>query len=113
MFPHEEFGPYRCSIQFIALSTKFTHDLPRGNGELIDQLRRAAISISLNIAEGTGRTSKTELKRFYAIARGSALECSAVLDVLYHIRLLDLGIYNRGRELLRNIVAVLTVICKQ
>jgi hypothetical protein len=36
----------------------------------------------LNIAEGAGQRSRPQKRRFYAIARGSAMECAAVLDVL-------------------------------
>jgi four helix bundle protein len=49
---------------------------------LRDQLDRARISIVLNIAEGAGRFSAPDKARFYAIARGSATEWGAVLDLL-------------------------------
>lgn len=113
MFPHEKFGAYQFSIQFIALSCRIIQEIPRGNGELADQLRRAAISISLNIAEGTGRTSTTELRRFYVIARGSTLECAVILDVLFHLKLIEEAIFSNGRELLKNIVAILTALTRR
>ena len=50
---------------------------------LKDQLRRAAISIILNIAEGSSRYSPADRKNFYVISRGSAFECSAVLDIIF------------------------------
>ena len=49
--------------------------------ELKGQLSRASASIALNIAEGYGRISKKDKKRFYRIALGSLRECSAVLDL--------------------------------
>ncbi len=47
-----------------------------------NQLKRASLSIPLNIAEGTGRYSKADIKNFYVIARGSAFECAAIFDIL-------------------------------
>ncbi len=51
--------------------------------ELSDQLKRAAISILLNVAEGYGRFHKAEKRHFYVTARASINECVACLDILY------------------------------
>ncbi|MEO7984189.1 MAG: four helix bundle protein [Bacteroidota bacterium] len=48
---------------------------------MISQIRRAAVSVHLNIAEGASRKSETERKRFYEIARGSMIEIDAALDI--------------------------------
>jgi len=53
---------------------------------LRDQMRRAAVSIMSNIAEGHERYSRTEFRRFLSIARGSAAEVRSQLYVA-----LDLG----------------------
>lgn len=50
--------------------------------DLTDQLRRASTSIALNIAEGAGEFSIKEKLRFYRMARRSATECEAILDVV-------------------------------
>lgn len=113
MFPYEKFGPYKAAIEFIALAHKICSELPRGHFELADQLKRAASSICLNVAEGSGRTTKAEAKRFYAIARGSAMECAAILDVLTQLSLLPAPSRDAGRDRLRSIVAILTSICRQ
>jgi four helix bundle protein len=49
-----------------------------------DQLERAAFSIMLNIAEGTGRFTRPDKKNFYIIARGSAFECVAIRLFILH-----------------------------
>jgi four helix bundle protein len=48
-------------------------------GIMRDQLHRSALSIALNLAEGRGRHSVTEQKRFFNIALASARECQAIL----------------------------------
>jgi four helix bundle protein len=48
---------------------------------MISQIRRAALSVHLNIAEGCSRKSLTERKRFYEIARGSIIEIDTALDI--------------------------------
>jgi four helix bundle protein len=48
---------------------------------LTQQIRRAALSVHLNIAEGCSRKSEVERKRFYEIARGSIIEIDAALDI--------------------------------
>lgn len=48
---------------------------------MVSQIRRAALSVHLNIAEGASRKSSTERKRYYEIARGSIVEIDAALDI--------------------------------
>jgi four helix bundle protein len=76
-------GPERLDAYRLARELyRLVHDLaPHGSG-LGDQLRRASASCVLTIAEGVGRSSARDQARFFAIARGSALECVAVLDLL-------------------------------
>ena len=66
----------------VAVAATVGEAIPRGYGELRDQPRRAAISVPLNIAEGACRASEAEGARHFAFARGSAMECAAVLDVV-------------------------------
>ena len=60
MLYHERLDVYRLSIQFVAAAVAVSERIPRGHAPLADQLRRAAISIPLNIAEGVGKPSKAE-----------------------------------------------------
>jgi four helix bundle protein len=80
LLSHERLEVYQCAIEFLALSVKIIDSLPRGNAVFSDQLKRAALSIPLNIAEGAGRLNEQDKGRFYGIARGSAVECGAILD---------------------------------
>jgi four helix bundle protein len=71
------------------------------------RLRRAATSIVLNIAEGAGEYSKAEKARFYRIARRSATECAAVLDVSMRLEIATAASCQPARELLLRIVSML------
>ncbi len=73
------FDAYRLSLDFRRIVLTW---LPLKRAELSDQLDRASISISLNVAEGAGRALPRERARHYTIARGSAVECLACLDLL-------------------------------
>ena len=50
---------------------------------LQDQLKRASVSIPINIAEGVGRLSKLDRRRFFIIARGSTFELIAILQIIF------------------------------
>jgi len=111
MFTHEKFEAYQLAIEFTGIALQLIDDLPVGHSCLRDQLRRAAFSVPLNIAEGTGKNSQSDRKRFYAIARGSAMECAAVCDI---IALLDerfLARTETGKQKLISIVNILSAIC--
>ena len=95
---------YRCAVEALPLSYRLAE---RADGEMKRQLRRAALSVNLNIAEGTGRCDDDQ-RQFYRVARGSALECAAVLDALQALDLVTPGEIVRLEELLVRIVAMLT-----
>ena len=71
-------------------------------------LDRAATSIVLNVAEGAGEFSAAERARFYRMARRSANECAAILDVYRARQAIGDTAIAAGRELLLRIVAMLT-----
>ncbi len=79
---------------------------------MADQLHRAATSIALNIAEGAGEFSAPEKARFYRIARRSATESAAAVDLLVRMGAIDPAIAQAGRSLLLQIVSILVVMCK-
>jgi four helix bundle protein len=54
----------------------------KAKGYVTDRLLRASLSIVLNIAEGSGKPSQAEKRRFYAIAFGSIRETQAILGLL-------------------------------
>ncbi|HEX5655611.1 MAG TPA: four helix bundle protein [Polyangiales bacterium] len=86
---HERLDVYQIALRFHDAAHAIAARVPRGEGDLADQLRRASNSVLLNIAEGAGRMSRAEKRRFYVIARGSVNECGALLDAVRPLGIVD------------------------
>ncbi len=80
-FGHEQLDVYRTAIEYVAWAFRLCEHI-KVHRSAKDQLLRASQSIPLNIAEGNGKPSEGERRRYFEIARGSALECAAIQDVL-------------------------------
>ncbi|HEX2605881.1 MAG TPA: four helix bundle protein [Flavisolibacter sp.] len=79
---HQKLDVYDISLKLVSECYKLTRLFPSEEKfSLSQQIRRAAISILLNISEGCSRKSETERKRFFEIARGSLIEIDAALDI--------------------------------
>jgi four helix bundle protein len=109
MFDHEKLEVYRLSVEF----ARWVSDLLDG-GELagckwsaVKHLDDSSRSILNNIAEGNGKRSLRDRCRFFDVARGSALECAASLDVLVARRKLDDDQAEVGKAILVRIVSML------
>ena len=106
-FDHERMDVYNLTIDFVALADEVVNDLPRGRAYVADQLRRACTSIAFNIAEGAEEFAGDEKARFYRMAKRSATECAAVLDVCRRLDLASVKRLDAGRHLLLRIVSML------
>jgi four helix bundle protein len=81
-FLFENLEEYQRAVNFAETIAIVTKNLPaQGHYHLVDQLRRASLSISLNIAEGNGRWHVKDRKNFFWIARGSVFECVPLLEL--------------------------------
>ena len=79
---HTELDVFVVSKAFVLSCYKATKSFPTEEKfALTQQIRRAALSVHLNVAEGCSRKSATERKRFYEVARGSAIEVDAAVDI--------------------------------
>ena len=78
---HEKLDVYRLSIGYVAWVYEKAEGLNGVHRAARDQWLRASQSIPLNIAEGNGKTADADRRRYFEIARGSALECAAIQDV--------------------------------
>ncbi len=75
MRPHHELQVWKCSIDLVKQIYEVTGRFPvEEKFGLVSQMRRAAISVPSNIAEGAGRNNKTEFNQFLGIAQGSCAE---------------------------------------
>ena len=110
-FDHEKLKVYQASLDFVELAEALLDDVPKSKA-VYDQLDRASTSISLNIAEGNGKFTAPDRCRFYDIARDSALECAAALDVLQRKHLATEERVLEGKAILLEIVSMLVGLIK-
>jgi four helix bundle protein len=111
-FDHEKLDVYREAIDFCGWVGDFLATTP-AKAAAKDQLDRASTSLPLNIAEGNARFSDADRSRFLEIARGSALECAACLDVLVARRLIAAQRIVPAKEQLVRIVKMLMGMLKR
>lgn len=79
---------WQRSIEFVSLIYKITSTFPKEEKfGLVDQLRRAAVSICLNIAEGSGAGTDQEFIRFLRMAQRSAYEVIAALEITINLKM--------------------------
>jgi len=82
MFDFENLEVYKKSKSLNKEILLFLRDNKQIDNYIRDQLKRASISIVLNIAEGSGKFSKADKSNFYTISRGSVYECVSLLEII-------------------------------
>ena len=110
-FDHEKLIAYQRSIEFVAWASQLLEEMPPKLA-VIDQLERASTSVPLNIAEGNAKFTAPDRCRYWDTARGSALECSACLDVLVANGKSTRERTERGKQLLSETVSLLIGLTK-
>ena len=105
-FDHEKLNVYQESIRFVSWADDLLQSIPKSIAAH-NQLDRASTSVPLNIAEGNGKHTPADRCRFFDIARGSALECAACLDVLVAKKMIEGGMEDEGKGSLVKIVSML------
>ena len=100
---HQKLDIYSFSRSFVLECYKLTKVLPAEEKfGIISQIRRAALSVHLNVSEGSSRKSEAERKRFYEIARGSVIEVDAALDIAKDLNYLEnYDLTNLGEKTVR------------
>jgi four helix bundle protein len=108
IFDHERLDVYRVSLEFNQFVMHTLREEDSFHRSIWDQLIRASMSIPLNIAEGNGKRSDADRRRFFEIARGSAMECAAILDIVAIANASFAEKVNIGKQLLQRVVAMLS-----
>jgi four helix bundle protein len=106
-FGHEKLDVYKAAIEYVGWAYRYCEAL-KGHRNAKDQLLRASQAIPLNIAEGNGKATDGDRRRYFEIARGSAWECGAVQDVLEVCGALTAEQNSEAKAILDRIVAMLT-----
>ena len=108
-FPFEKLQAYNRAVEWYrqinSLLDNHSKQIPYG---FADQLRRAALSVSLNLAEGNGRWHLGDKKQFFWIARGSAFECVPLLSILKIDKVIKEDLYTRLRKELEELSKMIT-----
>jgi len=109
---HKSLNVYQAvrelTMEVYAISRKLPQD---EKFNMVPQIRRAALSVKLNLAEGATRKSDRERKRYYEVARGSVVEIDAAIETAFDLsyfsneELLNLGEYlNKCFAMLSNMM---------
>jgi four helix bundle protein len=106
---HKKLDVYNVVQELIVECYNITSNFPiEERFNLTQQIKRAAISVKLNLAEGASRKSEAERKRFYEIARGSIIEIDAALEVSVKMKYLSIESVERVGSLIVRCYGMLT-----
>ncbi len=93
--PHKRLAVWRKSVDLVVETYKVTKTFPREERYgLTDQVRRAAVSIPANIAEGAGRRTKKEFINFLHISQGSLSELDTHLEIALRLNYIKTELYS-------------------
>ena len=99
VFDFERLEVYQKAKELVVAIFRLTRSLPKEyQYSLADQLRRAALSILNNLAEGSGKLSRKEKEQFYKTSLNSARECIPMLTVLMKAQQLSIEAHRALRE---------------
>jgi len=112
-YSFEKLEVWKKSMGFTVKIYKVTKSFPTEEKfGLVNQMRRASISIGSNIAEGSSRKTGKDQARFYTIAYSSAIEVLNQLIVSRELEMIDLSIYEELRSEVEIITAMLNKLHK-
>lgn len=105
---HKKLRVWQESMRLVKIIYELTLSLPDDERfGLISQMRRAAVSIPSNIAEGSARQTKKESVHFYSIARGSLSELDTQIELCADLRFLSDAQVSRATDQIETVGALL------
>jgi len=107
MLNHQRLECYQKGVRLVKELAKLMPNWP-GRAPLKDQAERAAISAILNLAEGCGKATAKDRKKYFAISRGSIQEFSACIDIAHALGLLSQPQYNHFQSELLSMVKMVS-----
>jgi len=107
-FDFERLEVYQVALEFLDFIFDVCKEIPRDLQYCLgDNLKRAAISISNNIAEGSGKKSPKEKARFYGISLDSARECVNMFIILHRQKAINAQNYSKAISYCKRITSML------
>jgi four helix bundle protein len=111
---HTKLNVYQYSQELALECYKLTRQFPlEERFSLTQQIRRAVLSVHLNISEGASRRSKPERTRFFEIARGSVIEIDAAIGIACKLSYVDIETLQPVRKLIINTFKTLSGMISQ
>lgn len=108
---YKELIVWQKSMELVLLVFDITSSFPKSEQfGLVSQIRRSAVAIPSNIAEGYGRRSKKEFRQFISIAYGSAMELETQLILSRRLKLAQEKEFEKAENLLQEVLKMLNSI---
>lgn len=105
---YKDLDVYRLALEFVELCALIAKRIPRGQGPMADQLRRASGSAAYNTGEGAGEFAPREKARFYRIALRSTTESSTIIDIVHRLGFIDIELHSRAENMAERLIGMLT-----
>jgi len=106
--PHKNLEVWKESIKLIKMTYCLCQNLPADEKfGLISQMKRASVSVSLNISEGAARRSDKEFQQFLTIASGSLSELDTLIEVSLALGFIDLKLHEDSIRAINKVTALL------
>jgi four helix bundle protein len=111
---HKNLEVWKKSVALVSAVYKLTRSFPESEKYgLSSQMRRTAVSIASNIAEGASRRTDPDQQRFYVIARSSAVEIDTQVEIALELGCLEKNEVEGMSQLLNHVFAMLTGLIKR